>query len=525
MLTVAGAIALAGYLLAPVQATADLNKCGKEVAKNGFKMAIEAQKNLQACVDAQLAEEDKAAANVAKGKTVTDKAFAGLHKAGLKCQKSIAKLYGDTGDKITLVADIEDNPKGKLGAGYDKIAGPVNGLVAKGKCGDPDTVALEEFDELNDLGLGRDFNIAARIIASGAVGEGWADQLKRNIASGGAMDDMVADRCVKTGVTCFVNADCPLNPAHVPLHPKNTVDDICTTPCPDCDRFGRAIVTSAPTTAGTFTGPCGRQTCTLDGGTLIQNISPPAVTIPVGFTGLIGLEVCDQHIALPDAYSVHGIPDRTNKASLGPLTVCVDTISANGYIKKNALAFPPSVSTAACADGNLNVDSAGGAADPNDCLGFVACGDPSPRELPDGTALPGPETITCLDSTAAASSAGDAVVRLALRLSITSPAQVGGDGASCTTDDTAPAGGVTVIGLGTVGATASLYGGGAGGTFGGATGTASSPPGTPFDVSPTGIPRGRLAAADLVGAFSAIDANGNGLLGDSITVFTLSCTP
>ena len=93
-LGLAGVLAIGGLVLAPLAASADVNKCSKDLTKNAAKVTTDVQKELAKCVDGWLKEEDKVSANYRNGKLnwAGEGEAASLNKAADKCEKSLLKI-------------------------------------------------------------------------------------------------------------------------------------------------------------------------------------------------------------------------------------------------------------------------------------------------------------------------------------------------------------------------------------------------------------------------------------------------
>lgn len=255
-LGLAGALAIGGLLFAPLAASADVNKCAKEISKNGAKVATDVAKELTKCVDGWLKDEDKVLANQAKGKELLngDDAAKGLNKAAEKCQKSLVKIGVDGIDIATINGTTE---KSKLGKAYGKLFGAISG--AKVKCGlDPATklqTSAQLDDEMRQIGFfppsaaaGMD-DIDARLMVMEGFASGWNKVGSLNRDSSRAFQEMGNDRCSLSGVLCDDNTDCAV------AHPKG-VDTCSPSACPDCIKFARAVDVSTATPTCVDNSPC-----------------------------------------------------------------------------------------------------------------------------------------------------------------------------------------------------------------------------------------------------------------------------
>ncbi len=241
-----GGFAAAGLVFGPMAASADVNKCGKDVTKNNAKITTDVQKELAKCVDGWLKDEDKVAANIAKGLAKTPPvseadsieagASKGLIKAALKCQKSLAKI-GVVGVDMATIDGVTE--KGKLGKSFNKLKDATGlGTAGKHKCGPKtfDVTAVDE--ELGQLGLlstATFGDLGLRIIVGGAFGQGWDTQVISNGDSHRVFGAMAENRCGLSGVACDSDLDCP--------GLKGVPETCDVTGCPDCLKFGRAANT------------------------------------------------------------------------------------------------------------------------------------------------------------------------------------------------------------------------------------------------------------------------------------------
>jgi hypothetical protein len=262
-------LAAAGLVLAPLAASADLNKCSKDIQKNGTKIAADVVKELDKCVQGILKDLDKGEANRAKGKVDFDIPEAGMLKAVSKCEAGMAKV-GLVGIDIAcgnaISATVGDNsgatcnafvdakgktgseliPKSKVGKGYGKLVGATNADGAgKEKCGLKDPVAAgfatkaDSIDaELLALGLlpvqGFD-DVGARVITSAMVGQGLDVLHSGNGLAMNALAEAGNARCSISGQSCDDDTDC-VNPN------KDGGVDVCeTTLCPSCLALARAV--------------------------------------------------------------------------------------------------------------------------------------------------------------------------------------------------------------------------------------------------------------------------------------------
>ncbi len=482
LLGIAGAFAAAGLMLAPVNASAALDKCSKEISKNSAKLSSDVQKGLQKCVDGWLKEEAKVASNLSKGKTLAGGAAKTLITAAAKCEKEIEKIFG-----LGLPLDATSDAKGKIG----KTHGKLTTVISSNKC-----VA----GELSQLGHDEDLNVMSRLMLASGVNDGYTTQISTNELSMATFDDMGQQRCLLSGVECIDDSECP-----------GGAGDTCTSdPCPGCQIFGRSVVSDETTPqAGNYAGPCSRVACSVDGvNSAISNINVNGIGgpmgLPVALSGNLAVATCDLPQVLAGAQAVLGGPDSTLAADLFGTPACLKTIRSNGWVVTNAGTTPVSSKTsAACADHDLTTD---------ECSTFVNCVD---------SQFGGK---TCIDTTNVAPANGDMFLRAAQRITVVL-GTAGADGAACTGDDLEAPGAITPTVLTTRTAEADLFDGGLMGNPGTTDLMTGVLTGAPFNVASTasvrGLTAGALSGGTIVGAFSAI--TDNALLGDSVTAVSIVC--
>jgi hypothetical protein len=247
------------FLLTPLAASADVNKCSKELSKNSAKVATDVQKELAKCVDGWLKDEDKVLINALKGNYSFDGVTgesSGLLKAAAKCEKSLLKIL-QWGVDVGTTNGVQE--KTKTGKMYQKLAGAVGvSFGSKPKCGiDPvtKTQTAAQLDlEMSQLGhfppsadlawrAGEGMaGIDVRLMVMGGVADAWNTQGRVNRDTYRAIQAAGNDRCAVSGIQCDDTTEC--NPAD-PL-------DICSpSQCPDCIKFARAVDVS-PAPGGTF---------------------------------------------------------------------------------------------------------------------------------------------------------------------------------------------------------------------------------------------------------------------------------
>ena len=463
-LGLAGALAIGGLVFAPLAASADVNKCSKELTKNAAKVTTDVQKELAKCVDGWLKDEDKVLANHAKGKLDFGggKASAGLLKAAEKCQKSLVKI-GLDGSDISLVNGVTE--KGKLGKAYQKLAAAVN--PGKPKCGlDPVTKAqtpAQLDDEMTQLGWfppSADASMAdidVRLMVMGGMANAWSTQGTLNRDSYRAFQAMGNDRCAASGVQCDDNTDCD---------PGDPLDVCSPSNCPDCLKIARAVDSSVGSPAtfcsdnsptpgiacvdetscggtigvtdfcdtapsqGAMTGPCFMASC--------QSGDPLTSTSVIQLEGVLSLPpvfiyacdddpkctfaspvvinlasdhpsfLCDVQEILPNAVAMVAGSGRgiTALVTLNLAPVCVDSTGYTGYIDKAG--SMPQFNVQTCVDIDKGTDWGSGAGAADACAAATNCRD-DVVEYPPGTVIH--TAKICQDLVATAAGAGHGLIR------------------------------------------------------------------------------------------------------------------
>ena len=366
-----GAAAFA-LTLTPLAASAQLDKCSKDVTKNATKATADVQKELDKCVEGWIKTEVKG----------DPSKFA---KQAEKCEKSLTK--------IGLGADISADLKSKLGKAFDKVRGALPG-GAKVKCTDADLVTLGILP--TSLHAGGD--ISARLLVAAAFKSAWDVQ---NAVNGQTSHAFGA-------ASAF-------------------------TECPTCSALS-ADPDGAPGN-GSTSGPCFAAQCQGPGTNSTQTFQAGSpITLTLTLHGSNPNAYCDLPDVLPGALAIVGGPSKGLSANLTggiPLGVCLDSTRSTGYLVTDAAANPNlvevNVSTCADIDTNSGDDCAAFTnctVNPNLPTGAKNCQDLTTVAAVDGSQV----SISAQRITASGTSysAGPPLLSPCITGQITAPGEAGG---------------------------------------------------------------------------------------------------
>ncbi len=328
-LGVLGAAACA-LIFAPVAASAQLDKCTKDITKNAAKATADVQKELAKCVD---------------GWIKTDLKGKGQLKQAEKCQAGLIKIGLGSGD-------ISGDPKSKLGKAFDKVKGGFPG-GAKAKCTDDDLDAMGILNT-NVFSTG---DVGARLSVMAAFARAWSVQNAVNGATAEALANAADQRCNDDEtVACAVDGDCATGTCGVAA-------------CPECADMAAPL--NGPPTNRVSAGPCWSGYCDSQPSSSFithQLVSGTPTGVTLDLRGNNTSEYCHVPEILADGIAIVSGPSKGLQGTFAPtlpLAICLEQQRAQGYIATVASADLPNLDIAVCAD----VD----AVSTDDCLGFVNC--------------------------------------------------------------------------------------------------------------------------------------------------------